>query len=84
MKINEEQLALDIVNLKTDVSEIKETMITKTDYRHMLGLLEAIATDMKTIKEDHTFAIEWLKRLQDNFERQDRDIQAIKLKLQMV
>ncbi len=83
MPLNEEQLVLDIVNLKTDVSEIKETMMTKTDFRHLVGLIEGIATDMKTIKEDHTFAIEWLKRLQDNFERQDREIQAIKLKIQM-
>lgn len=83
MVLNEEQLAFDIVNLKSDVSEVKETMITKTEYRHMLGLLEGIASDIKTIKEDHTFAIEWLKRIQDHVDRQERDIQAIKLKLQI-
>lgn len=83
MAINEEQLALDVVALKTDVAEIKETMATKIDFRHMLGLLEGIATDMKTRKEKYSFSIEWLKRLQDQYDRQERDIQAIKLKLQM-
>jgi len=65
------------------LNRIEEVMVTKTDFRHLVGLIENLATDVKTIKEDHTFAIEWLKRLQDHVERQERDIQTIKLKLQI-
>ncbi|GEM_PF-5975784 len=83
MSLNEEQLTLDIVNLKADVVAIKETMVNQENYRHMLGLLEGIATNVKTIKDDQPFAIEWLKRIQTHIERQDQEIQAIKVKLQM-
>lgn len=65
------------------LERIEAKMATKDDFRHMLGLLEGIATDIKTIKDDHIFAIEWLKRIQAHIEKQDLEIQAIKLKLQM-
>ncbi|MBI2644835.1 hypothetical protein HYW94_01500 [Candidatus Uhrbacteria bacterium] len=66
------------------LSRIEETMVTKTDYRHMLGILEEIATRMKRIEEDHAFAIEWLKRIQLQVDKQEQEIQFIKMKLNLV
>lgn len=81
--MNEDKVIQEILILKDDVQIIKETMSTKDDIRSMMHLLEGIATVCKKIQEDHVFAIEWLKRLQSQVERQENDIRQIKLRLQM-
>lgn len=63
---------------------IEETMATKDDMRRMTDILESIATAVKMIQEDHVFAIEWMKRLQTQADRQEDEIRQIKLRLQMV
>lgn len=45
--------------------------------------LEQMVTIMKKIQEDHTFALEWLKRLQDQVEKQEQDIIKIKKQLKL-
>lgn len=81
--MDEDKVIQEIVTLKDDVRAVKETMATKEDIRKMTHLLEGIATICKKIQEDHVFAIEWLKRLQSQIERQEDDIRQIKLRLQM-
>ena len=46
-------------------------------------VLEQIVTIVKKIEEDHIFALEWLKRLQDQVERQETKIIKIKQQLKM-
>lgn len=46
-------------------------------------ILEQVVTIVKKIEEDHTFSVEWLKRLQDQVERQDREIIRIKQELKL-
>jgi len=63
---------------------IERNLASKDDVRQMTDLLEGIATVCKNIQEDHTFAMEWVKRLQSQVERQEEDIRQIKLRLQIV
>lgn len=58
-------------------------MATKDDIREVMKTLEVVVTEIKRIREDHVFAIEWLKRLPSQVERQEDDIRQIKLKLAM-
>jgi len=58
-----------VVDHEERLVRIESTMMTKADYRHLLGVVEDIATDVKTVKEDYGL--------------HDKDIRAIKLKLQM-
>lgn len=59
-----------VVDHDERLERIESTMMTKAEYRHLLGTVEDIATDVKKIKDDR-------------LERHERDILAIKLKLQM-
>lgn len=43
---------------------IEENMFTKEEGRKMMDTLDGIAKICKDIREDHLFAIEWIKRLQ--------------------
>lgn len=69
------------VNEKID--SIEDRMATKEDTRGIMEILEGIATIAKKIQEDHTFAIEWPKRLQTQVERQEEEIRQIKLQLKL-
>lgn len=81
--MDENKVINEIISLRENVEIIKETMATKDDVRRMTDLLEGLTTIAKRIQEDHVFAIEWLKRLQNQFEKQEEEIRQIKLKLQM-
>ena len=61
----------------------EEKMATKDDMREIKNTLDVIVTEIKKIRDDHVFAVEWLKRLQTQVEKQEDDIRQIKLKLQM-
>jgi len=63
-----------------------ETLEMKMDegFNKVNETLEQIATIMKKIQEYHTFALEWLKRLQNQVERQEQEIIKIKQQLKIV
>lgn len=82
--MNEELIVKKLIEHDEQLSYIRQNMFTRDDGRKMMDILEGIATVVKKIQEDHTFAIEWLKRLQTQVERQQEDIQKIKVRLQMV
>jgi len=46
-------------------------------------VLEELVTIVKKIQEDHAFALEWLKRLQDQVEKQEQEIIKIKQQLKL-
>ena len=46
-------------------------------------VLEELVTIVKKILEDHAFALEWLKRLQDQVEKQEQEIIKIKQQLKL-
>ncbi len=45
--------------------------------------VERLAGMVKQISDDHVFAVEWLKRIQSQLERQDEDIRKIKMQLKL-
>ena len=81
--MNEELVIKKLLEHDDRLQRIEEHMATKDDIRHLTDILEGIATMCKKIQEDHVFAIEWLKRLQTQFDRQEEDIRQIKMRLQM-
>ncbi len=56
---------------------------TRDEIREIRSILEVIAVDVKKIREDHVFALEWMKRLQDKVDQQEEEIRRIKLQLKM-
>jgi len=52
-------------------------------FKKVNDVLEELVTIVKKIQEDHTFAIEWLKRLQDQVEKQEQEITKIKQQLKI-
>ncbi|MSU75452.1 MAG: hypothetical protein EXS55_02985 [Candidatus Magasanikbacteria bacterium] len=88
VKLDEHDKQFDRVFIKLiehddQLKEIRESMATKDDIRELKGIMESVITIAKKIQEDHVFAVEWLKRLQTQIDRQDEDIRQIKLQLKM-
>ena len=81
--MDEKKVITKLIEHDASLDRIERNMATKDDVRDMKDVLESIVTIAKKIQEDHVFAVEWLKRLQDHVERQDEEIRQIKLKLQM-
>ncbi len=81
--MNEDLIINKLLEHEDRLKRIEENMATKDDVRRMTDLLEGIATIAKRIQEDHVFAIEWLKRLQSQYDKQEEEIRKIKLKLQI-
>lgn len=79
--MDEDKIISAVLQNREEIEVIKQNMVTKQEMREVRDILEGIATMVKKIDEDHTFAIEWLKRLQTQVERQEEDIRVIKLKL---
>jgi hypothetical protein len=82
--MNEDKLIRKLLEHDDRLDRIERNMASKDDVRRMTDLLEGIATICKNIQEEHTFAVEWVKRLQTQVERQEEDIRQIKLRLQIV
>lgn len=88
VKLDEHDKQFDRVFIKLiehddQLKEIRETMATKDDIRELKAMMENLTGIVKKIQEDHVFAVEWLKRLQTQIDRQDEDIRQIKLQLKM-
>ena len=81
--MDENKVIQKLVDHDEQLSFIRENMATGSDVREIKSVLESLVTIVKKIDEDHTFAVEWLKRLQTQVEKQEEDIRLIKLKLQM-
>lgn len=89
--MNEDKIIQEIMEIKEDIRSLKETSVTKDDFRELKGLVEEVVTITKKIREDHVFALEWLKRLQDKVDAQDKmlhtqdeEIRKIKMQLKIV
>ncbi|MBI4281107.1 hypothetical protein HY628_02840 [Candidatus Uhrbacteria bacterium] len=81
--MNEDLIIKKLIDHDEQLLYIREHMVTKGDISKVTELLEWLVTAVKKIQDDHTFAIEWLKRLQDQFDRQDEEIRKIKLLLKL-
>lgn len=68
--MDEQKIANGIIELKEDVKEIRSQMMTQTDKHEILDAIANLTTLVKKIDDDHVFAIEWLKRLQENSDKQ--------------
>ena len=56
---------------------IEERMATKDDIAELKQMMEKLTTMVAKIQEDQLFAIEWLKRMQDQVDKQAEDIRQI-------
>lgn len=81
--MDEDKVIKRIIKIEEDVKEIKETIVTKTDFETMMGSLDAVVKITKKISDEQTVQGDWLKRLQKNDEKQDSDIGRIKSRLKM-
>ncbi len=60
-----------------------ENTATRDELREIKTILESVAVDVKKIREDHLFVLEWMKRLQDKVDQQEEEIRRIKMQLKM-
>lgn len=81
--MNEDKVIQKLIEQDEQLFFIIGNMATKEDMRHVGDTLEGVAKIAQDIKDDHVFAIEWIKRLQAQVEKQDEEIRIIKLQLKM-
>lgn len=88
--MNEDKIIEKLLEHDDQLREIRETMFTKADGERMLQAIDGLTQMVKKIHEDHVFALEWLKRLQDRVDQQEErlkaqeeEIKKLKLKLQV-
>lgn len=67
-----------IISLDEKVETIEASMLTKKDGQRIMNSLEGLTSIAKNIREDHLFSIEWLKRIQRQIDRQQREIERLK------
>lgn len=81
--MNEDAVIQKLLDHDQQFQEIRSAMATKDDIRELKELVEEVVTITKKIREDHVFALEWLKRLQDKVDRQEEQIQKIMVQLHL-
>lgn len=81
--MNEDKIIKILLNHSEILEKMENSMLTKEDGRKMVNSLENVATICKKIQEDHVFAVEWLKRLQNRSEIHEDDLRRIKLHLKI-
>lgn len=82
--MDEDKIISKLLEHDDSFGRIERDMFTKEDGKQMIGMLEGLTTMTKKIEEDHIFSIEWLKRVQNQVEKQEEEIRQIKLKLGIV
>ncbi|MDO8570153.1 MAG: hypothetical protein Q7R97_01030 [Candidatus Daviesbacteria bacterium] len=45
-------LVVEVVGIKSEIVQIRETMITKDDHRQLMTVLDSLAGDVKTVREE--------------------------------
>ena len=88
--MNEDKIIQKLIEHDEQLKDIRASISTKDDIRELKLLIEEVVVITKKIREDHIFALEWLKRLQDKVDEQDKalrqqhdEIRKIKTQLQM-
>ena len=79
--MNEDKIIEKLLQHDQEFTAIRQEM--KNGFHEVNKTLEQMVTILKKIQEDHVFALEWLKRLQDQVERQENEIIKIKQQLKM-
>ena len=88
--MNEDKVIQKLVEHDERLDRIEKNMVTKDDYKKHTELLESIVTIVKKTQEDHSFSIEWVKRLQSQVDHQEQgsrkhedEIHKIKMQLKI-
>lgn len=88
--MNEDKIIEKLLEHDEQLREIRETMFTKAEGERILQAIDNLTLMVKKIHEDHVFALEWVKRLQDKVDQQEallqsqeEEIRKIKMKLQV-
>lgn len=86
----EQDVAKEIIEIKEDIKDIKATMMTQADKAELLTAIENLTTIVQKIRDDQVFTIEWIKRLQNQVDEQQKtidkqaeEIRQIKLHLKL-
>ena len=79
--MNEDKIIEKLLEHDQEFITLRQEM--KNGFDGINKTLEQMVTILKKIQEDHVFALEWLKRLQDQVERQENEITKIKLQLKI-
>ena len=81
--MNEEKIINAVLDLSDQIKAMQEEIFTKKEGREVMDVLGHHTTIMKNIEEDHIFSIEWIKRLQERVDQQDKEIHRIKAQLKL-
>lgn len=81
--MDEDKIIMAVLDLGDRIDKLREEMMTKAEGRAIQTALEQHTTIMKNIQEDHTFTVEWLKRVQERVDQQEEELQRIKVQLKM-
>lgn len=81
--MNEDKVIQKLVEHDDRLERIENAMMTKADGQKIMQTLDEVVIIVKKIREDHVFALEWLKRLQDKVDSQDEEIRKIKMQLKI-
>ena len=88
--MDEAKIVQSIVELKDDVQVIKDEMMTQKDKRELMTAIANLTSIVEKIRDDQVFTIEWIKRLQNQVDDQQKvidqqaeEIRQIKLHLKL-
>ncbi|MFH1631956.1 MAG: hypothetical protein ABIA47_02990 [bacterium] len=71
-------IAMKVVEHDEQFDGIRREMFTKDDGRRLTEAIEGLTTIIKNMQEDHTFRLEWIKRLQNELEIHRAEIDKLK------
>ncbi len=85
--MNEDKIIMEIVELKTDVTEIKEamktTLVTKADLEPIVRTQDEILVILKRLDNERLVNNHRITNLEDRDEKHNKDITQIKVNLKM-
>jgi hypothetical protein len=82
--MQEDKIIKKLIEHDEKLQKIGENMLGKEYGQKTLEVLEDMATRIKRIDEDRVFSYQWIKRIEDRIETQEKEIKIIKLKLEKV
>lgn len=74
--MDEDKIILEILNLKADVKDIRETMATKNDIADLLAGQDKMIQILSRVDQERVFTNEKIRQL-------EADVKTIKLQLQI-
>ena len=79
--MDEDKIILKLIEHDEALRRIEEQILSDEEKERLFSTLEDLATNMKALREEQVFTIEWIKRVQSHMDSHERRLQQLETKM---